>query len=488
MEPRLIKRTIDLALDVQRDPGWGQRLMLVGSALADRLELSVHNAGVQADLTGLTGLAYFKTAEGDIPWECEVGGHLVAVEFPPEAYAFEGTLVVQVFLSDGERNVPLYQEVFDIGEGRSDVLIDPSGIVPDLPSVLAMLGELDTSKTACDEATVAAVQAAENAQSAALQVENIASAANEALQTAKKASEIASDAAEQAEEVIEGIQVTTEAANAAIERVEPAVEAAENAASGAASAASSASREAANAAAAALSANNAAERAASAASVADGVSLAADAAASRANTAAETLENAPVPTGTVVTYQAGASATTPPSGAWVSSPPAVSQGQYLWTRTVQSFTNGSPVTSYSVARQGMDGSGSVAAVDGVSPDASGNVQLGAVRSVNGNAPDASGNVEVDAGGGAVQTVDGISPDSSGNVELGAVRSVNGSVPDASGNIELTASQVGARPDTWTPTAEEVGAAVPYPQWSESDKAAVISDVLASISNASGVSF
>lgn len=196
---------------------------------------------------------------------------------------------------------------------------------------------------------------------------------------------------------------------------------------------------------AANSVSDAVEQAQSAASTANEAAGTANAAATnannataRANTAAETLENAPVPTGTVVTYLAGQSATTPPTGTWLANPPAVSQGQYLWTRTVQSFINGNPVTSYSVARQGMDGSGSVAAVDGVSPNSSGNVVLGAVRSVNGSKPDANGNVEVDAGGGTVQSVDGVSPDGSGNVLLGAVRSVNGNTPDASGNVEVDA--------------------------------------------------
>lgn len=169
--------------------------------------------------------------------------------------------------------------------------------------------------------------------------------------------------------------------------------------------------------AAASSANTAAGKANTAASTANIATTNANNATARANTAAAVLENAPVPTGTVVTYQAGTSPTTPPTGAWLANPPAVSQGQYLWTRTVQSFTNGNPVTSYSVARQGMDGSGSVAAVDGVSPNSSGNVVLGAVRSVNGSKPDSNGNVEVDAGGGTVQSVNSVQPDAGGNITL-----------------------------------------------------------------------
>ena len=156
---------------------------------------------------------------------------------------------------------------------------------------------------------------------------------------------------------------------------------------------------------AAQTANTAAGTAADAATTASGAASTANTAAERANTAAQALEEAPIPTGTVSTYQAGTSPTTPPTGTWQSTIPAVQQGQYLWTRTVQSYTNGNPTTYYSVARQGMDGSGSVESVDGVSPDTSGNVPLGAVRSVNGNVPDESGNVDLgELGGGEADSV------------------------------------------------------------------------------------
>ncbi len=214
MEPRLIKRTIDLALDARRDPGWGRRLMLTGAALADRLELSVLNAGVPVGLTGVTGLAYFKTAEGDIPIECEVGGHRVAVEFPAEAYAFKGTLVVQVFLSDGKRNVPLYQEAFDIGEGRGDVLIDPSDVVPDLPAVLALLKELAATNEACREATDNANRAAEAADTAA---DAVTQSASKALQTVAEAADAAVAATQRAESAAESLESSIASANQAVE-------------------------------------------------------------------------------------------------------------------------------------------------------------------------------------------------------------------------------------------------------------------------------
>ena len=76
-----------------------------------------------------------------------------------------------------------------------------------------------------------------------------------------------------------------------------------------------------------------------------------------------------------VTYQVSDSGTIIPSGSWGSSVPVVSQGKYLWTKTELQFNTGDPVVSYSVARMGMDGSGSVSSVAGVPPDATGNVTL-----------------------------------------------------------------------------------------------------------------
>ena len=58
---------------------------------------------------------------------------------------------------------------------------------------------------------------------------------------------------------------------------------------------------------------------------------------------------------TVVTYQAGSSGTTVPTGSWQSTVPTVSAGQYLWTKTVINYTSGDPTTSYSVGRMGTNG-------------------------------------------------------------------------------------------------------------------------------------
>lgn len=76
-----------------------------------------------------------------------------------------------------------------------------------------------------------------------------------------------------------------------------------------------------------------------------------------------------------VTYQVSDSGTIIPSGAWSASVPVVAQGKYLWTKTETQFNTGAPIVSYSVARMGIDGTGAVSTVAGVSPDSTGNVTL-----------------------------------------------------------------------------------------------------------------
>lgn len=56
-----------------------------------------------------------------------------------------------------------------------------------------------------------------------------------------------------------------------------------------------------------------------------------------------------------VTYQAGTSGTTPPTGTWTTSIPSVTANQYLWTRTVTTYTDSSTSTAYSVGKMGANG-------------------------------------------------------------------------------------------------------------------------------------
>lgn len=67
------------------------------------------------------------------------------------------------------------------------------------------------------------------------------------------------------------------------------------------------------------------------------------------------LISAPDIASKTVEYATSASGTTAPTAGWSTTIPSVAEGQYLWTRTTLTFSDGNSVTSYSVAYQGEDG-------------------------------------------------------------------------------------------------------------------------------------
>ena len=72
-------------------------------------------------------------------------------------------------------------------------------------------------------------------------------------------------------------------------------------------------------------------------------------------------------TSTSVTYQEGTSGTVKPTGTWGTSVPVVAEGNFLWTKTIVNYNDGSSTESYSVARQGNNGT------NGTSPTVSSTV-------------------------------------------------------------------------------------------------------------------
>ena len=80
-------------------------------------------------------------------------------------------------------------------------------------------------------------------------------------------------------------------------------------------------------------------------------------------------------TAATVGYQQSDSGAVVPEGSWTTTVPSPVAGKFLWTRIQIQFNTGSPITAYSVARYGIDGSGAVASVNNISPDGNGNVQL-----------------------------------------------------------------------------------------------------------------
>ncbi|MDT2867114.1 hypothetical protein [Lactococcus lactis] len=70
----------------------------------------------------------------------------------------------------------------------------------------------------------------------------------------------------------------------------------------------------------------------------------------------------------VITYAISTSGTTAPTSGWTSSVPSLVKGQYLWTKTVWTYTDNSSETGYSVtyiSKDGNNGKDGIAGKDGV---------------------------------------------------------------------------------------------------------------------------
>lgn len=76
-----------------------------------------------------------------------------------------------------------------------------------------------------------------------------------------------------------------------------------------------------------------------------------------------------------VGYLQGDSGSVRPEGTWSTTVPQPVAGKYLWTRIQIQFNTGDPIVAYSVSRYGIDGTGSVSTVNGISPDGNGNILI-----------------------------------------------------------------------------------------------------------------
>lgn len=70
-------------------------------------------------------------------------------------------------------------------------------------------------------------------------------------------------------------------------------------------------------------------------------------------------------TSTVITYAISTSGTTAPSTGWTSSVPTLIKGQYLWTKTVWTYTDTSSKTAYSVSYNSKDGTNGTDGTSGI---------------------------------------------------------------------------------------------------------------------------
>lgn len=211
----------------------------------------------------------------------------------------------------------------------------------------------NTSAQGAKTAAETAKQGAESAKTAAAGSASEAAASKTAAESAKTAAESAKTAAQTAKTAAETAQTKAEAANTSAQGAKTAAQAAAQSAETAKQSAQS------SAASAAADAQRAEDAVAHNPTVQNGIWYV-------WNPGSGSYVSTGVPaTGQMtveVTYQQGDSPAVPPTGAWLTSPPEVAQGKFLWTKILFSDST----TGYSVARQGVDGTGAVVSVNGKS--------------------------------------------------------------------------------------------------------------------------
>lgn len=118
---------------------------------------------------------------------------------------------------------------------------------------------------------------------------------------------------------------------------------------------------------------------------------------------------------TAVTYQVHTSGTTTPTGTWQSTPPATAAGQFLWTRTIITYTNSTTTTMYSVSAHGATGSNGSTGAAGKSAYQSAveGGYSGTEAQFNADLKDVSNKINK-SGGAFTNTVTGVSPTTVGN--------------------------------------------------------------------------
>lgn len=70
---------------------------------------------------------------------------------------------------------------------------------------------------------------------------------------------------------------------------------------------------------------------------------------------------------TKIEYQVSSSGTDTPTGAWQTTIPSTSEGQYLWSRTTVTYSDNTSTVSYSISRNGSNGSNGKDGTNGTSP-------------------------------------------------------------------------------------------------------------------------
>lgn len=159
---------------------------------------------------------------------------------------------------------------------------------------------------------------------------------------------------------------------------------------------------------------------------------------------------------TSVTYQVSSSGTVIPTGTWSTSVPNTSAGQYLWTKTAVTYSDGKSTTAYSISRNGTDGTNATTTAVATQTanglmSSSDKKRLDSIADGANNYvhPTTSGNKHIPSGGTSGQILkwssDGTASWGYISDESLAVTGIKGNSETTyrTGNVNLTPSNIGA---------------------------------------------
>lgn len=147
----------------------GLAMAAIGPLLADhdsqahRLVIRCTRQGEAARLDGCGVVAYMVRADGTtVVIEGEAQGSALFVTLPAACYAQTGAFSLAVKLQEGETVATVFAGTGSIIRTRTDAVVDPGDVVPDLPQLLAAVAEAEQAAQAAQGAAdkLAALRAA----------------------------------------------------------------------------------------------------------------------------------------------------------------------------------------------------------------------------------------------------------------------------------------------------------------------------------------
>lgn len=304
-------------LKVETLPG----IFFTADNAANTIGVEVYDDGAAADLSGSCVGYVIRSDGGTMIITGTISGNRASITLPTSAYVMEGPIDIVIKVVNGSVKTTVGACHGYVARSTTDTIIDPGHVIPSIEELLAQI-------EACEQATAAANAAAANADGKAAGADTAAAGANAAAANANTAKDRANAAAS----ALENMDAT---ASGLAEKTTPTVE---------------------------VSTIDGHYR------IVLGIPK-----GDKGNTG-ETGAAAAI-TGNATAYQNSTSGTAIPTGTWLDTQPVTPQGQFLWIRTILTWNNGQTTTMYSVSRMGIDGRGSVSSVNGISPDANGNVAL-----------------------------------------------------------------------------------------------------------------